>query len=332
MIHPFYKEVSWPGVAIFLLVGFQVLLGHLAPAQTLTVRGQVDGRHLSLPDVRVVASQSAAKASTDQAGKFTLVVVSQDTLTLSHPSFPTRQYVLPVLTNSISLYFDMADGEGFWVNETDNTRGAISATAPLSVSLSIPDFPWPVPAPSAKVVLDTRYFAQVSTLAQADTRLAGALQKSGYPAPSYYQIPNGFAMVSQIEQIEPDGTPKQSPARWSAQVEPFSKGFSLSNYLMLLFRAATGHFRVLVFLVTDVPAEKKKDTVDPQTATAWYSSGVDFLPPVIGRQPYTNDYRVTALIYEFRKPENSKAQQLTPSGCLGQDHLTKSMITAHLTK
>lgn len=326
--------VSWSQTArLCLLLAILLTLGHRLPAQSVTVRGQVDANHISLADVRVSTSRSGKETTTDRDGKFTLVAFSRDTLTLVHPDFPIRRYVLSTADSSINFYFDMADNKGFWEKSVKDDR----TTDPLPTvggdpKPVLPSFPWPVPTPSAKVVLDTQFFANVKTMGQADTRLTAALVKSGYPTPSYYQIPHGFAMAARLEQIESDGTPKQLPARWSAQVQPFSK-FSLSNYLMLLFKAATGHFRVIVFLVTDVPAEKKQAPTTADEATAWYGSGADFLPADIRRQPFTDDYRVTALIYEFEKLENSdKARMLGQSTCLDQDHLSKSRITANLTK
>lgn len=320
-------------LCLFLVI--PLTLCQRVSAQSITVRGQVDAHHISLADVRVSTSRSGKKATTDRDGKFTLVAFSRDTLTLVHPDFPARRYVLSTADSSINFYFDMADNKGFWLKGTKEERNSTDPPPPpppVSGRPVLPSFPWPVPTPSAKVVLNTQFFTNVKTLGQADTRLTAALVKSGYPKPSYYQIPHGFAMAARIEQIELDGTPKQLPARWSAQVQPFSK-FSLSNYFMLLFKAATGHFRVIVFLVTDVPAEKKQAPAAADVAMGWYESGADFLPADIRNQPFTDDYRVTTLIYEFEKLENSdKARLLGQSTCLDQDHLSKSMITANLTK
>lgn len=328
----FGKSVGRSAVTFrYLFWALPFLLCHLVNGQPYTVWGQVDANNRSLANAQVQASRSGNQVVTDETGKFKLDVFSQDTLTFAHPDFPARRYVLPVLEGAIRFYFDVATDRGFWEPYKDEHRATVDPPT-TDKPQTMPSFPWPVPAPSAKVVLDTRYFANVTTLAQADRRLADALQRSGYPNPSYYHIPNGFALVGQIEQIERDGTPKQSPARWSARVEsPFGQ-FKLSNYLQLLFKAATGYFRIIVFLVTDVPAEKSQQSVSAETAKAWYSGGVDFLPADVGRQAFTSDYRVTALIYEFEKPENSKVRFLNPGNCPGQDHLTKAKITTYLTR
>lgn len=327
------RTVSRLRIPLMCLKGTLILLCESVNAQTYMVWGQVDANNLSLANVRIVAAHSQAQTVTDETGKFNLTVLDQDTLTFIHPNFPVRGYKLPRLEGPINFRFDVATNQGTWTLHQDEQR----ATTDLSISKGtsdpkIPSFPWPVPPSSADVVLDPRFFTNVHTLAQADMRLKDALEKSGYPSPHYYQIPNGFAMVGPLEQTEQDGTPKPPPARWSAQIHsPFSQ-FKLSNYLQLLYKAATGHFRVIVFLVTDIPAEKSQSSVTDSMAKAWYNSGVSFLPAVISRQAFTSDYRITALIYEFEKPENSKVRFVNPSSLIGRDHLRKSKVTDYLAR
>src|SRR5579859_3209760 len=78
---------------------------------------------------------------------------------------------------------------------------------------------WPLPAASARVVLPTALFANSRTYGDLNRRILTALSKNGYAEVGYYEIwaRQGFIVVTRVEQIESDGTPKKPPARWSAR-------------------------------------------------------------------------------------------------------------------
>lgn len=310
-----------------------LLLCSSVNAQTYIVWGNVNANHLWLPGVKVVASLSGQEAITDERGKFKLSVLSQDTLKLTHPNFPSGHYVLPILDSSINFYFDIATNRGSWNNYREEDRKGDPSPQPVTKDnqKNMPSF-GVVPAPSSKVVLDAVFFANINTLAQADRRLTDALKKSGYPDPSYYYIPGGFAIVGQIEQTELDGTPKPLPARFPTRMEGSSVQFKLSNYLQMLYKASTGYYRAIVFFVTNVPLDKSDEPVNPETAKTWYRRGGDFLPSDVGKKSFTQDHRVIAYIYEFEKPENSKVRFLSQGNCPGQVHLSKSKIIDSLTR
>ena len=317
----------------YLLWVLPLLLSSSVNAQTYMVWGKVYANHMWLPGVKVVINRSGQEAVTDEHGEFKLSVLSQDTLKLMHPNFPTRDYILPVLTNAINFYFDVATNNGSWKNYREEDRKDDPSPQPSidEKQKSMQSF-GVVPAPSSKVVLDARFFVNANTLAQADQRLNAALKKSGYPDPGYYYIPGGFAMVGQIEQTERDGTPKPQPARFPPRLEGTSAQFNLSSYLQMLYKATTGYYRVIIFFVTNRPLDKSVEPVNPEMAKAWYLRGGDFLPSDIGKQAFTKDHRVLAYIYEFEKPENSKARFLSQGNCLGQVHLSKSKIIDSLTR
>ncbi|WP_421829629.1 hypothetical protein [Larkinella sp.] len=293
--------------------------------QFVIVKGTVDSSYHPRAGVLISAQQSGKTTRTDGVGKYELLILRTDTLTFTYAGMPVRSYAFFQLTGDVALSFDLVTGEGKQV-AIENDKG----DAQTVDQNALPMFPWPVPQPSARYTLEDRYFATARTLSQVDKQLSAALQKSHYPSSSYYLIPNGFAMVNQIEQIEPDGAPKADPAeRWSLQVQPLRK-FDLGNYLRLLFTSATGHFRVVAFLVTNVMTPPSSSEPDLPTAKAWLNRGGDFLPEAIGRQPYGSGYHVTALIYEFQKPENGHARPVDPSKNSGQIHLTKSNFIPNL--
>lgn len=198
--------------------------------------------------------------------------------------------------------------------------------------------PWPPPQASAMAVLPTRVLFSDSDwnpgmrLSNVDQRLTQALTAAGYSESSYYRIPNGFALVTRIEQIKDDGTPLDPPARWSIDISPLDR-FSLLEYLRALFAARNGYFRVIVFAVTSQPFVQTEDHVRRSEALAWLRSGFNVLPHEIGDLEYTQRHQVTALVYEFLKPRAAQnAEFLVPGKIDGLSHLRKSGVISALER
>jgi hypothetical protein len=194
----------------------------------------------------------------------------------------------------------------------------------------IPQFPWPPPRASA-MALVPRSFLTAPTgmggqLADVSGRLLAALDLCGYSEHSFYAVPDGFALVTQLEQINPDGTPKQAPARWAADVPPL-RSFSMSDYLKALFTANPGYYRIIVFVVTSHPFSQAEAAVGREEAERWLASGLNQLPDTIGKLPFSEAVACTALIYEFEQREAGKEPViLIPSDLTGTDHLAKSRL------
>ena len=77
-----------------------------------------------------------------------------------------------------------------------------------------PSFPWPPPKASASSKVPDNFLRETETkqiLHDIDRRLALALDKAGYFEKSYFSVPDGFALVTRLEQINADGTPKPEP-------------------------------------------------------------------------------------------------------------------------
>jgi hypothetical protein len=189
-------------------------------------------------------------------------------------------------------------------------------------------FPWPPPESSAQSVVNKDYFKKAGTLKDVNSILSHALNYCGYSEVSYYYIPNGFAMVTRIEQIDEDGTSLDDADRWSVETS-FGK-LSWKKYLKSLFFSTPGYFRIIVFVVTDQPFTTSGEKVSKDAATKWLHKGLNVLPKEIGKVNFTSDYNCTALIYEFKKPESEDAFLLLPSSVTGSTHLKKSKIIDRL--
>lgn len=196
--------------------------------------------------------------------------------------------------------------------------------------------PWPPPEPSARAVLPRRLLeaagAGLSTLGDADGRLTAALDAAGYDERAYHGVPSGFALVTRLERINSDGTPTDQSARWRTDIRPI-RAFSLREYLRALFTARSGHFRVLVFIVTSEPFNSSGSRARLATMELWSRSGLNVLPPSLRSAPYTENHAVTVLIYEFKKIRGSRITNVAIPGRLtGQMHLEKSGLLAQLER
>lgn len=191
---------------------------------------------------------------------------------------------------------------------------------------TIPPFPWPPPKASATEELPRAMFEQrapLNTLGNLNDVLAAALQTTGYFEKSYYAVPHGFALATRLEQISDDGSSKTPPDRWSAG-PPRLEHFSISEYLRALFTQNPGYYRVVVFVVTDVPFAEKDTSVSLSEAQKWLTGGANQLPPSIANSAFTHNTLCTALIYEFTHSAGNPPELLDPSRLDAHTHLIKS--------
>jgi hypothetical protein len=191
-------------------------------------------------------------------------------------------------------------------------------------------FPWPPPVASASARIPRSYLKQPDqkyvTLKDAAHKLNIALEKCGYYEKSYFWVPGGFALVTRMERIYPDGTPYENEDRWSAELNPLNK-FSLVDIIKALFTANQGHFRIIVFIVSS--RFNRMDTAKILTqkeAVQLLPTGWTDLPDFIGEMEYKELNYCRALIYEFVKQNNQEAVLKLPSDLQGPDHLRKAKI------
>lgn len=203
-----------------------------------------------------------------------------------------------------------------------------------NVSSDFPAFPWPPPQASASVVIPMELVkesqGEITRLGDVNEKLRRALEASGYVERSYFAVPEGFALVTRLEQINPDGTPKE-PGRWSTEVEPLRR-FSLKEYLEALFFANPGLYRIVVFVVTPHPFSQSETAVDRDEAMDWLREGLNALPSSVATQEYTDEFTTTALVYEFEQPESREPMLSLPSRLTGKAHLDKAGLTSMLER
>jgi hypothetical protein len=203
--------------------------------------------------------------------------------------------------------------------------------------LPLPEFPWPPPKPSATASLTLGSLSQTTgtgiTFHDVDARISQALSTAGYDEKSYYEVPNGFAVVTRLEQTDSQGYPESSD-RWVSSLSPISvTRFSLSKYLEALIGVPKGHYRIFVFIVTsDMVIQSGTPTTQGEAQT-WFVEGASKLPSDMETLLYTNEHACTVYIYEFvQSGVGENANQNIPSSITGRQHLERAGLWNILEK
>ncbi len=206
--------------------------------------------------------------------------------------------------------------------------------SPLDSQRRMPRFPWPPPPASAETMIPRNWLSTTvaSRLADIADKLERALKEAKYPKWSYFSIPNGFALVSQMEQIKSDGTPSPEPERWSTDL-PSVANMTLLEFIKALANAQPGFYRVIVFVVTDEPWTRTSEKPTGKEAELWLAEGFNWLPRSIAELTYGPDYRTMALVYEFRKvSQGADAALIQNCPTSAVDHLEKAGISRPLSQ
>ncbi len=92
-----------------------------------------------------------------------------------------------------------------------------------------------------------------------------------------------------------------------------------------LFYVDPGHYRVIVFVLQDLPFSQSSESITADEAKAWLTSGANVLPPQIAEHPLGGAH-CTALIYEFAS--DGKTVRVIESSLTGKSHLEKAGLAA----
>jgi hypothetical protein len=195
------------------------------------------------------------------------------------------------------------------------------------------DLPWPLPLPSSSMEIDKELRATPmpgSRLTVAADRLAKALHATGYSDLHFYDIPEGFALVTPLELIDDQGQGMAHPdpkVRFSAAYPP--EGFFTMRFWSDLLSGKTGRFRLFVFVVIDHPFGYAKDVTDAEVV--WKHPSPD-LPLDRSDLTYSAQDHWYALVYEVVHPKGTDLVTMAEHASDPALHLTKSGIVAALQK
>ena len=196
-----------------------------------------------------------------------------------------------------------------------------------------PEFIWPPPESSAMNAIPAEFLkesvGETIYLHDVEQRILDALNSAGYYEKSYYSVPDGFAIVTRLEQINYDGTSKEERHRWQTKVVPLPK-FTFKKYIKALVTANKGLFRIIVFIITPHPFSQTGLKPSREEAIEWLSAGLNVLPSSIGKIEYSAKYNCHALIYEFEKLSFDKsAKTIVPGYLGGRTHLVKAKLWSY---
>lgn len=198
----------------------------------------------------------------------------------------------------------------------------------------IPSYPvWPPEAPSSRVSLDRFIQARTNlSLYDAGQKLKRSFEQAGYLEYGYYAAPGGFVLVTRIEKISAKGDRLPGTERYKLPSERSSG--SLTSFVRGLFLdAPPGFYRYIAVVVSDKPYQTSRKTLSSKQAETRLTRGSNNLSSVYRNVPFTKDYNVDALIYEFTKDARTgnvrmiAPGRLTPSIHLAKTKLKKTIVS-----
>jgi hypothetical protein len=197
-------------------------------------------------------------------------------------------------------------------------------------AVQLPEFPWPPPAASASYVLPDKLLQRYHTVGDVVEAIISALEHSGYVERSFFRTQaGGVALVTRLERINDDGSSFSETDRWPQGGQHSESTDGLFQFLQGLFYVDPGHYRVIVFVLQDLPFSQSSENITGEEARAWLTSGANVLPAEIAERPFggTNGGHCTALIYEFAS-DGTKVH-VVESRLTGKQHLEKAgLLTA----
>jgi|GEM_PF-2874012 len=181
--------------------------------------------------------------------------------------------------------------------------------------IEYPRFPFPPPMATATQTISRKIFENHHTFGVVNETIVECLDESGYVSSKrqYYAVPNGYALVTRLEKINEDGSPRAGAERWEAKVKSTFKEFSILDYLKALVIGEEANFRVLVFMITDIPLTQSDEITEMDTAKSWLKKGMNALPDELAALEFTPQHKVNLLLYEFTQHESGKATLLQES-------------------
>lgn len=180
--------------------------------------------------------------------------------------------------------------------------GVVATDAPL--------LPWPPYSPSSRGDI-TGLYSRYSTYGGIDAAISKRLASFGYAERSYFAIPNGFAVLTPLEQIDGQGKPVLTD-RWVGRFTgPVQVDFA--SYVRQLLSGRHGRYRTFLFLVSDTDFAPEPDVMGSDAVKRWERGGAMTLNPEFAAQRTPQDVYVRLFVYEFTD-NNSQSGGLVQQG------------------
>lgn len=248
------------------------------------------------------------KVKTDDEGYFSIRIRDDEQLVFQKDSFTT----ITISPLQVQTY------EGQHCKITLSVSEEIAATAAPPPPLPPPGaglktFPNPYPEPSGIYNMNPGIFSTAQTLGDVNRIFIKALEACGYDERRYYYFPpQGFALITKMEQTNKEGISLNTPHRWSTSI---SKEINNPiDYIASLLTAPTGYYRIFVFLVSDTTTSSGGATISEDKALQWLENGYATLPSALSHISNSSDHTYTLLVYQYRKTEHNTTQINNISG------------------
>ncbi|MEO8416422.1 MAG: hypothetical protein ABI472_22355, partial [Ginsengibacter sp.] len=186
-------------------------------------------------------------------------------------------------------------------------------------------FPVPAPFPSAYLYINN-FKPGLTTMKQVDDYFTGIFNKKGYEGHlRYYYVQSGFALTTNLEKINKDGSPVSGSQRWNVSVGG-NGSFSLYQTFKSIFFETESDFRIIGLVVYPGKITVRNGSESIGSFQDLLTDSYPSLPPDL--------YDVTLpqkalniLIYDFHQSDIGKVPMLDVSKRLSvKDHLEKSEL------
>ncbi len=192
--------------------------------------------------------------------------------------------------------------------------------------------PWPPPVPTRYAIYPRINsvrpdFKTVGAVAEA---LHAELNRAGFFEVRYWGAPNGFALVTRMEQIDEKGKPvTNSRSLRSPSADQLTRGGivdALYEGGKALISSPLRELRILLFVVTDDTGLVRHPPVSmtPQVGELWNTGGSFVLSKIDSLVHMKRDHLAAIFVYEFRKDKNGNPVLLKKSTRSIDDHIKES--------
>ncbi len=175
-----------------------------------------------------------------------------------------------------------------------------TANEPVESDLDIPRYPdWPPEIPSSRISLDNLISDREGlSLYDAGEKFVTAFSDAGYLQNSFYSVPGGFILVTDTEKIDLDGSALEGNARYQmpGSIRDLSLGRIIRN---LFFERPTTMYRYIAVVVSNQPFVTSEKQLKIDEAKTVVQHGITNLTDRAKNVPFSKDFKVTALIYEY---------------------------------
>lgn len=170
------------------------------------------------------------------------------------------------------------------------------------------------------------------SLGQADDHLCAALLQAGYSSVSHYSYSGGFALATELERIQSDGSPDPL-MRWMGYAQAMNwSTLDLLRYGRILFNADQSYYRILVFIVSDQPVSPDTEEAAPASLQEIVARGSTSLPYGLRDDTFGQQHRLTVLVYPIELLAVGRTPRMTKLNVSLDDHLVRSGLIAALAR